>query len=177
MSLILDVNNHVIRKQLAEIIKPAYTAAELKAQIRQMTDLAITHPHNVSLIGENVPGTRPFNCYQYSFNIADVSVRDGISDIFPGRDFAQFLVENHLQEIGSEDAEDGDHIFYSSLQIQHAGRVQVGAIESKWGTGHVWRHGVYEVPDNYGDTVRFYRHFPRESVLQILREIGYQIRT
>lgn len=177
MSLILDVNNHVLRKQLAEIIKPAYTAAELKAQIRQMADLAITHPHNVSLIAENVPGTRPFNCYQYSFEIDDVRVRDGIFKIFPGRDFAQFLVEHHLEEIEPGDAEDGDHILYSVVQVAHAGRVRSGAIESKWGTGHIWRHGVYEVPNDYGDTVRLYRHFSPESVLQILREIGFQIRT
>ncbi len=172
MSLILRINDHVLRKQLAEITKPA-DAAELKMQVQQMANLALTHPHSVSLYKENIPGTQRFNCYQYSLDIADVFVRDGILD-FPGRVFAQFLVENHLQEIGSEDAENGDHIFYSNSQIQHAGRVQAGAIESKWGTGHVWRHGAYEVPDNYGDAVRFYRHFSRESALQVLHQLGFQ---
>lgn len=176
MSLTLGTNDHVLRNQLAEIIKPA-DAAELKAQVQQMADLAFTHPHGVSLHKENIPGTRPFNCYQYSFDIADVRVRDGILEVFPGRDFAQFLVEHHLEEVGPEDAENGDHILYSSVQITHAGRVQAGALESKWGTGHIWRHGVYEVPENYGDSVRFYRHFSRESTLQALQELGFQTST
>lgn len=42
------------------------------------------------------------------------------------------------------------------------------AMESKWGTGHIWQHGVYEVPDCYGDTVRFFRPFSREMALQAL---------
>jgi hypothetical protein len=173
MSLILGANNHVLRKKLAEIIKPA-DAAELKAQVQQMANLALTHAHTVTLHEENIPGSPQFNCYQYSFGIAHIRVRDGILQVFPGRDFAQFLVDHQLQEIGPGDVEDGDHILYSAVQITHAGKVQSGAIESKWGTGHVWRHGVYEVPENYGDTVRFYRHFSRESALQVLREIGFQ---
>jgi hypothetical protein len=155
MSLILSTNDHVLRKHLAEITKPA-DAAELKAQVQQMANLTLTRPHAVTLHEENIPGSPRFNCYQYSLGIADVRVRDGILDVFPGRDFVQFLVENHLKEVGSEDAETGDHIIYSSSQIEHAGRVKTGAIESKWGTGHVWRHGVYEVPESYGDMLRPY---------------------
>lgn len=172
MSLILGINDQVLRKQLAEITKPA-DAAELKAQVQQMANLALTHPHTVSIHKENIPGSPLFNCYQYSFGIADVHLRDD-RGFLPGRDFAQYLVEHHLQEVGPEDAENGDHIFYSSSQIQHAGRVQGAAIESKWGTGHVWRHAVYEVPVYYGDTVRFYRLFSRESVLQVLHQLGFQ---
>jgi hypothetical protein len=174
MSLILGINNHALRNQLAEITKPA-DAVELKAQVQQMVNLTLTHPHTVTLRGKNIPGSPRFNCYQYSFGIADVRVRDDFLEAFPGRDFAQFVVEHHLKEVGPEDAEDGGHILYSAIQIVHARKVQAGAIESKWGTGHVWRHGVYEVPEYYGDTVRFYRHFSRESVLQALDEYGYQI--
>ena len=152
MPLVLGINDQVPRKQLAEITKPA-DAAELKAQVQRIANLALTHPHAVSLHKENILGSPRFNCYQYSFGIADVHVRDDFREFFPGRDFTQFLVEHHLQEIGSEDAENGDHIFYSSSQIQHAGRVQAEAIESKWGTGHVWRHAVYEVPDYYHHSI------------------------
>jgi hypothetical protein len=53
MSLILGANNHVLRKKLAEIIKPA-DAAELKAQVQQMANLALTHPHTVTLHEENI---------------------------------------------------------------------------------------------------------------------------
>jgi len=176
MSLILGINDHILRTQLGEITKPA-DAAELKAQVQQMASLALRHPHTVTLHEENIPGSRRFNCYQYSFGVADVCFREGGLEVFPGRDVVQILVEHHLEEISPGDVEDGDHIIYLAVQIEHAGKAQSGAIESKWGTGHIWRHGVYEVPDNYGDTVHFYRHFPRESVLQALHELGFQAST
>ena len=174
MKLILGTNDHALREKLAEITRPA-DSAELKAQVQQMANLALTHPHSVSLHTENIPGSHPFNCYQYSFGIADVRFRKNILEVFPGRDFVQFLMEDYLEEIGVKSAEDGDHILYSCTEIEHAGRVQSGAIESKWGSGHIWRHEVYEVPENYGDTVRLYRHFSRESTLQVLRELGFEI--
>ena len=173
MSVILGTNDSGLRKKLAEIIKDA-DASELKAQIKEMANLAITHPHGITLLEENIPGSPLFNCYQYSFGISDVRVRNP-AGFLPGRGLAQFLVNNNLEEIGPECARDGDHILYSGVQIEHAGRVRTGAIESKWGSGHIWRHGVYEVPENYGDTIRFYRHFSRESALQVLRDLGYQI--
>lgn len=169
MSVILGANDRVLRQKLAEITKNA-NASELKAQIKQMANLALTHPHGVKLLEENIPGSPLFNCYQYSFGISDVRVQNP-AGFLPGRDFAKVLVDQHLEETSPEAAGDGDHILYSGVEIEHAGRVRTGAIESKWGSGHIWRHGVYEVRENYGDTVRFYRHFSRESAL-----LGYQFR-
>jgi hypothetical protein len=174
MPLTLGISDHVLRSQLAEITKPA-DAPELKEQIQQMAKLALTHPHSVTLHEENVPGSPRFSCYQYSFGIADVRVRDGPFEFFPGGDFAEILAQYQLEEIGVEDAEDGDHILYSREQIEHAGRVNSTTILSKWGTGHIWRHSIYEVPTNYGDTVHFYRHFPPQSVIQVLQDLGFRI--
>jgi hypothetical protein len=169
MPLTLGTNDRLLRSRLAEITQPA-DASELKAQIQQMTNLALTQPHSVSLLEENIPVSRRFNCYQYSFGIADIRVQRGILEVFPGRDFAQFLVDHLLEEVGAQDTDDGSHVLYSGSQIEHAGKVQAGAVVSKWGTGHIWQHGVYEVPDYYGDTVRFFRPFPREMALQALLE-------
>jgi len=35
--------------------------------------------------------------------------------------------------------------------------VRGGMIESKWGTAHLWRHRLFEVPLRYGSTVRFFK--------------------
>ncbi|HEV2964967.1 MAG TPA: hypothetical protein VG649_24290 [Candidatus Angelobacter sp.] len=131
-----------------------------------MANLALKYPHSVLLLAENIPGSGRFNCYQYSFGLADVRFRSGILEIFLGRDFAQFLVGNHLEEVDPQGAEDGDYVLYSGSQIKHAGRVQAGAVQTKWGTGHIWRHGVYEVPGYYGDTVRFFRRISGEDVVR-----------
>lgn len=64
----------------------------------------------------------------------------------------------------------GDHVLYSSSRIEHAGKVVENAIESKWGKGHLWRHGVFEIPQSYGDTVRFFHDISKEEYIQAFHE-------
>lgn len=128
--------------------------------------LAREIPHSVKLLEENIPGTAPFNCYQYAFGIRDVRLRAGILQIFPGRDFVQYLVDHYLKEVELQNVQDGDYVLYSGSQIEHGGKIQSGMIESKWGTGHIWRHNVYDVPADYGDMVRFFQRLFREDILR-----------
>jgi hypothetical protein len=171
MPVMIGKNDRHFRGQLADITRPA-DATELKEQIQKMADLAETYSHSVTLVKENIPGSQVFSCYQYSFGLASMRFRIGILQVFPGRDFAEFLVNTYLEEIGPKDAEDGDHIVYSSSQIEHAGLVRAGAIDSKWGTGHIWRHGVYEVPAYYGDTVRLFRHISQEDAVKAFLDLN-----
>src|SRR6266481_4485410 len=98
MPLAPGLNDRFLREQLAEITKPA-DGNELKEQIRQMVYLALQHPHSVSLVQENTPGSPRFSCYQYSLGLAEICFHSGILEIFPGRDFVQFLVDHHLEEV------------------------------------------------------------------------------
>jgi len=82
----------------------------------------------------------------------------------------QSLIELLLQEVGPEQAEEGDHVLYFGQQLEHAGKVCAGMVESKWGKGHLWQHGVYEVPQRYGDIVRFFRQVSREDAIAAFRE-------
>jgi hypothetical protein len=54
-------------------------------------------------------------------------------------------------------------VYAAGSRIEHAGRVNKKAIESKWGLGHTWRHGLYEVPWRYGNVVRFFSHLSQEE--------------
>ncbi len=45
----------------------------------------------------------------------------------------------------------GDLVLYrNDRQITHAGLVAADRIISKWGKGHLWIHGLLEVPAQYG---------------------------
>jgi len=134
MSIKMGTNNAELREELSKITEPA-DAPELKAQIEKVAKLALKYPHSISLLQENVPGAPVFNCYQYSFG-ANVFFKVGIRKVAPGRDFAQFLVDHYLHETEAADVENGDHVFYASSHINHAGKVHEEAVESKWGTGH-----------------------------------------
>jgi hypothetical protein len=175
MPIISGKNDSHFRQQLADITRPA-DAPGLKEQIQKIAKLSVTNSHSITLVQENIPGTPVFNCYQYSFGLASLRFRIGILQVFPGRDFTDSLINTHLDEIGPNDAEDGDHIVYSNAQTEHAGFIRAGAIDSKWGTGHIWRHGVYELPAYYGDTVRFFRHIPQEDAVKAFLDLNPNMR-
>ena len=65
----------------------------------------------------------------------------------------------------------GDIVVYftNDGDVVHAGRVYGDLVRSKWAAGHLWDHGVLELPIGYGSMVRFYAPSPPpEDVLDLL---------
>jgi hypothetical protein len=85
----------------------------------------------------------------------------GLGKIFAAADFAHWLLANNLlTEVTQADVREGDIVFYFSVdgRFKHAGRMLAdGRIVSKWGIGHLYEHGIFEVPESYGNAVRFFR--------------------
>ena len=46
----------------------------------------------------------------------------------------------------------------------HAGIAAGERVISRWGAGHLWRHGVWEVPSSHGDAVARFRRPDRAAV-------------
>jgi hypothetical protein len=79
-------------------------------------------------------------------------------DVYPNSKFVAYLIDHHLTEVSPAAADDGDIVVYFAGAVpKHAGRVDGSSIVSKWGTAHLWRHRLFEVPAAYGETVRFFR--------------------
>jgi hypothetical protein len=173
MGFAIGTNKRPLREELQQIIaKYTGDSAEdnVALQIPLVANLIEKYKHSISLIEQGIPGTPEIyiTCYRHSFGLAKVGLVDRLLKCYSvetGRDFGGFVI-GRLHEISPEDAHDGDHIIYSTAdQIEHAGNVKNGVIESKWGKAHRWRHGVYEVPLSYGDIVRFYRHLPHDQAV------------
>lgn len=49
-------------------------------------------------------------------------------------------------------------VYLNEGHLAHTGRVvATGCVQSKWAqTGHVWNHGVFEVPIAYGNDVKYF---------------------
>jgi hypothetical protein len=76
-----------------------------------------------------------------------------------------------LVEATIGDAADGHIAVYArGAEITHAGVVDKGRVMSKWGSGHVWRHGTFAVPASYGSSVRVFRACSSETALRGLIE-------
>ena len=91
----------------------------------------------------------------------------GSGKIFAAGDFVHWLLDhNQLTEIIQSEAREGDIALYFSEagRFKHAGRMLGnGRIVSKWGIGNLYEHEVLEVPESYGNTVRFFRGLSYEG--------------
>ena len=168
MAITLGTNDKALRDLLDEITKPA-DKAELKTQIKKIRDLALMHPHSIALVEENIPGSPTYTCYGHSFGLVGVYV-DSVVQRYPGRDFVQSLVDAYLQEVSPERAEEGDHVLYFGQQLEHAAKIKGAVIESKWGKGHLWSHPAYELPQKYGNSIRFFRQISRDEAIAAFRD-------
>lgn len=85
----------------------------------------------------------------------------GRGRIYAAGAFGHWLLDRGLLvEVSQAEAREGDLVFYLSNdgRFKHAGLCRAeGRVISKWGIGHLYEHGVFEVPDSYGNKVRFFR--------------------
>ena len=86
----------------------------------------------------------------------------GLGKIYAAGAFAHWLLDTGvLTEIPQTDAREGDLVFYfgGEGRFKHAGLYRGrGQVVSKWGIGHLYQHGLFEVPESYGNNVRFFRN-------------------
>ena len=143
-----------LREMTSEAEKPVEShprlVAELSAQIPHSIELAPRAPFLP--IGS-------YNCFEFALGLAGLMEVRLISEHFPStfcdETFVQRLVDSVLIPAASLSAV--NLVLYSDHQhIMHAGLVEAGRIVSKWGKGHLWLHGLLEVPAQYGDTTSFY---------------------
>lgn len=132
--------------------------------------LAYLHPHSIEYLHSDHPIER-YTCIVHALNFIAYEPYENIAKIrlgvFAGSAFLKYLLEEELLE-ESLSPQAGDMIFYSDdHQITHAG-VCIGGntIESKWGEGNLWRHGLWEVPALYGNNIQYYSSLPREEMIE-----------
>lgn len=96
--------------------------------------------------------------------------------MFPNAEFVAYLTPKWLKGVRPSDVADGDVVVYYSGDVaRHAGRVHTGSIISKWGTAHVWRHGLFEVPAAYGNRARFFQPLARSQAEDAFREYAHEV--
>lgn len=88
------------------------------------------------------------------FEIANV----GLGRTFAGARFITFLLENRLLTPRQSSILPGDLILYFEDGVfRHVGRMTTATrVLSKWGTGWLYEHGVWEVPQTYGEDSQYF---------------------
>ena len=101
----------------------------------------------------------PDNCFEFALGLAGRREVRLISKYIPSTcceaNFVQHLADVILIPTASPST--GDLVLYcNQQQITHAGLVEGDRVLSKWGVGHLWLHGLLEIPAQYGDMTSFY---------------------
>jgi hypothetical protein len=111
-------------------------------------------------------------CLPYAFELTNnptyrVIASEFNREVFAGRKFAEWLLNNWLRELS--DPTLGQLALYFSDKIwRHAGFViAADRITSKWGTFPVYDHDFWEVPISYGNELRFFQRPSREDALPL----------
>jgi hypothetical protein len=148
----------------------------LRRKLRDITAVtdAYRHPsllRRVSRIYRNtirlLPSSHPiyrYTCLMHVFRFAEhpdyiAIAHHGPGHVCAGADFAHWLIARGLlMPLRAEEARSGDLVFYfQDGSFRHAGMLtEDGRVVSKWGTGQLYEHGLYEVPDTYGDEIRYF---------------------
>jgi hypothetical protein len=161
-----------LRERLCEMtLKPIAEQAAMLEWLRG------EFAHTIELLDSSHP-IESYTCAVHAFHlVGDAIYREiadsGLRKTFAGRDFVEFaLKEQLLLERGDEEAIKGDFVIYQlEGRFGHIGLMQGDQrVLSKWGTGYLCEHSLWEVPCSYGFEVRFFRGPSAEDCFDIFVE-------
>lgn len=133
-------------------------------------------PHAVQM-QESPTAIERYTCVMHAFDLVENSKYIDIVDaapayVFASLDFLQGLIV-HEQLRPRDYSEKGALIVYCENNCaKHIGTmVASDRVESKWGTGHLYEHDIWEVPAQYGTEIRYFEPIDSENALDAF--IGY----
>jgi hypothetical protein len=166
------VGNAELRQQLQRITDE-FTGCLVQLQIQHIERLRGDWNHRIRLVEPAVAGkprTYDFNCHAFTFGLHELQVfwelRRVKPELWPTGEFVTNRLMAAMPRIRRADAVQGDVVLYFNAdRIAHSGIcARRDVVESKWGTAHRWRHGVFEVPSSYGNMTRYFRRPSPEHV-------------
>lgn len=164
--------NGELRHELQRITDE-YTGLVVQLQVPSIEGLRERWRHNIRLVQAAVvgdPHTYNFNCHAFTFSLYEANefweLRLANPQLIATGQFVLERLVPAMRPLRRNESKLGDiALYFDGARITHSGVRSGRAIESKWGTAHRWRHGVFEVPWSYGTRVRYFRRPAAEDVL------------
>lgn len=146
-----------LRDRLAEItVNP-----RVQEHAALIEALRVGTSHSIAVQQSPYPLAR-YTCGVHAFHLVGKPAYErvatsGDSGTFAGTEFIEYLFKQKLMTPRpSEAAVLGDLVFYEGGQYPHVGLVTgPNRVLSKWGTGCLCQHAVWEVPTTYGNEVQY----------------------
>ena len=151
--------NASLREQLQRVTE----VEDISRHGALLDDLNAHFCHSISEVESELP-LEQFTCAVYAFDLVNnptyVDIATfGLGSTFAGRDFVEFALQNDLLYISKEFKSESNTlaIYTDDQKFQHIGKLLTDSrVISKWGTGLLLNHEIWEVPAGYGDQVHYY---------------------
>ncbi len=116
-----------------------------------------------------------YNCFMYTFGMANSSDFLGSKGRLVNSKAVKGLIENKVLE-PCDEPRMGDIVIYFDKEKEdipvHAGIFDgEDYVISKWSCGPIFRHKTFDLPEQYGDKVKYYRQVSLERVIQHLKSL------
>ena len=124
-----------------------------------LEEIALIVPHGIRPLTS--PGDEPlgdFNCVMYALDIVGCFTEpcSPLGRFYADTAFLSTLIQNR-DLVPAEESEGVLAIWSGNGTVKHVGIVlSRGKVVSKWGIGHLYEHGLLEVPQSYGDEIDFF---------------------
>jgi hypothetical protein len=158
---------------------------QLRKRLQSMTDtgdpsrhselldaIALECPHTIRILNSPLPLAR-YTCLVFALGFAgredyETIASRGFNVVFAGRGFAHWLLDqNALVEMQETDVRRGELVsYFDDGRFMHAGLFLGNhRVASKWGVGHLYEHPLWEVPESYGTTIRFFKRLSCDEAM------------
>lgn len=127
--------------------------------------LSREHPNTITIL-ESLHPLHRYTCFVHALGFTEkpqyvLIAQNGFNSVYASPEFAHWLFnQGRLTEVTESDLVPNDLAFYTSTD----GRFRHAAIffgsdrfQSKWGLGYLFEHRLFEIPNSYGNSARFFR--------------------
>jgi len=130
-----------------------------------LRELSREHPNTIKIL-ESLHPLHRYTCFVHAFGFTEkpqyvLIAQNGFNSVYASPEFAHWLFDQgRLTEVTESDLVLNDLAFYTSTdgRFRHAAIFfGSGRFQSKWGLGYLFEHRLFEVPDSYGNSARFFR--------------------
>jgi len=147
-----------LRDRLTEITENP----RVREHAAQIEALRAETGHSIS-VEQSVRPLQKYTCGMHAFHLAGNPIYErvatsGNGETFAGTEFINFLLQQQLlihrpfEAVVTNDLV----VYFDGIVFRHVGRVAgPSRVLSKWGTGCLCQHALWEVPANYGNEVRY----------------------
>jgi len=164
----MSMSQRVLRQRLQNIL----TEEQSNVHETKIVQLASRFPRAfIKPVHFSSQKHQVFNCFMHVLNLVDrvepnvFQQNDKTFGFLINSSFFRKLYDaDVVSKTSIEQLEPNDLVvYYNGQQKMHVGRyIAPNLVESKWGIGPLFRHGLWDVPESYGETLKYFK--PPEQV-------------